>query len=181
MKYMRSIMLAAAVLSVFAGSVRAEELTDADYQDLDKLHTKIVKMKKQMDRLVKDIVSTYSDDAALLPGGFGQDVRVDIVEDAKQVTVRADLPGMDKDKIDITLEQGRFLKIAGSRDVAKQETAPGVVKQERMSGRFERVVALPVECMPSGITATYKSGVLEVAIPKKEPVTEPPVKIKVAG
>ena len=107
------------------------------------------------------------------------DVNVDILQNEKNVIVKADLPGMEKDKINITLESGRFLKISGSREIVKDQSSPGIVKQERFSGSFEKTVELPCEVENSGISATYKDGVLEVTIPKKAPVKEDKVKINV--
>jgi HSP20 family protein len=84
---------------------------------------------------------------------------------------------MDKDKITVTLESGKLLKISGSREAMKQEAGPNVVKRERMVGKFERAIELPAECKSDGISASYKNGVLEVRIPKKE--TAKPEMIKV--
>jgi HSP20 family protein len=153
--------------------------SDDEYRDLDQLHNKIVRMKKEMDRLIKDVVSTYPEQGNLASGSFGEDVKVDIAQTDKDIIVRADLPGMAKDKIEITLEKNRILKIAGTRETVKKETAPGMIKQERSLGKFERVLELPAEGMSGGITASYKDGVLEIVIPKKKALEEEKVKIKV--
>jgi HSP20 family protein len=115
---------------------------------------------------------------AVLPD-FGQDVRVDVVENENNIVVTADLPGMDKSKIDITLDQGRILTIAGTREMVSQKTAPGMVRQERMVGKFQRAVELPAECMNDGIKANYKDGVLTVDIQKKKLPKKEVVKVKV--
>lgn len=170
------------ILGILAisGSVFAETgPSEQDYKNLDELRAKLVRMRREMDRFIKDIVSTYPDQAINAVDVFGQDVKVDITQTDKDVIVKADLPGMDKDKIEVTLMNNKILKIGGSREMAKQEAGPGVVKQERMTGRFERVLELPVECMNEGIKAAYKNGVLEVDIPKMKPGKEEAVKIKV--
>jgi len=175
-------MLAMAIsLVLMAGIACAEiSLEEEDYKNLDKLHNKIVRMKKEMDRLMKDIVETYPTGQGVSVTDFGQDVRVDVIENEKDIVVKADLPGMDKDRIDITLENNKTLKITGVRDIIKKESSPGVVMQERSLGKFERVLELPAEGTSVGIKASYKDGVLEIVIPKREPSKEEKVKIKVS-
>jgi HSP20 family protein len=146
---------------------------------MERLHKRLVRVKRQVDSLMKDLVDTTTDQAGGLVSDFGQAVRVDITQDATNMMVKADLPGMDKDRIDITLVNNRLLRIAGTRNVAREEKAPGVVRQERMSGHFERILQLPAEGMSEGLKAIYQNGVLEVTIPKKSPGEEKRVKIKV--
>lgn len=174
---MKKIVLLAVCLAFCTGVAYAAMPTDKDYENLDELRVKIVRMKREMDKFMKDIISTYPNDGTF--DTFGQDIRVDMTQTDTDVIVRADLPGMAKDKIEITLENSRILRIAGIRDMEKKETAPGVVRQERMQGRFERVLELPAECRNEDIKATYKDGVLEVIIPKVAQAKEKPVKISV--
>ncbi len=151
--------------------------TEEDYRNLDELRAKLVRMRREMDKFMKDIIGTYSETGKPFMEEFGQDVKVDVTQADKEVIVKADLPGMDKDKIDITLENNKILKIAGMREAMKSQAAPGIVKQERMQGKFERVLELPAECMSEGIKATYKNGVLEIVIPKKAKTKEEMIKI----
>ncbi|MFA4981572.1 MAG: Hsp20/alpha crystallin family protein [Candidatus Omnitrophota bacterium] len=175
---MKKILLAALICVLAAGPALAETPSDADYRDLEQLRTKLVRMKREMDKFIRDISATYPEQGAAA-GVFDQDVRVDITENDKDIMVKADLPGMEKDKIEVTLENGRLLKIAGAREIVKKETAPGMVRQERSSGRFERMLELPSECLSEGIGAAYMNGVLEITIPKKAKAKEEEVKIKV--
>ena len=165
MRKIFSILIIFAVL-VSATILHAAMPTEDDYKNLDELRAKLVRMKKEMDRFMKDIMANSPGLENRLSEYYGQDVRVDVSEDGKNIVVRADLLGMEKDKIDIALENNRFLRIKGLRESLKKETAQGVVKQERMTGKFERVLELPQECKDEGIKATYKNGVLEVIIPK---------------
>lgn len=174
---MKTIVAFAVCLGLAAGIAYAAMPTDKDYENLDELRVKIVRMKREMDKFMKEIISTYPQDGTF--DTFGQEIRVDVTQTEKDVVVRADLPGMAKDKIEITLENSRVLRIAGARDIEKKETAPGMVRQERMQGRFERVLELPVECKNEGIKATYKDGVLEIVIPKAEQAKEKSVKVSV--
>ena len=141
--------------------------SDDIYKDLDQLKLQIRKMKREMSGLIKEVTEDYSSDSRALVDGWGQDIRIDVTETEKDVLVRADLPGMDKDKIEVTLEQNKLLKIAGSRDVMKNQSSQGVVVQERARGVFSRTIELPVECRSDGIKASYSNGVLDISIPKK--------------
>jgi HSP20 family protein len=157
-----------------------EQSQAQDEKNLAILSKRLVSMKKNMDKFVKDMTVAYSSEAGDMAGTlYGSDMKVDIAENDKDFIVTADLPGMDKDKIDIMLEDGKVLKISGVRSSEKKETAPGVVRQERMEGKFERIFELPAECKSEGISASYDNGVLEITIPKKEPVKKDTVKVKV--
>jgi len=177
---MKKLALFVFVLIFTAGVAHAAVTSEDDeYKNLEKVRTKVVRMKREMDKFMKEIMSTYPDQGTAGVGDYGQDSRVDMVESDKEFDVKADIPGMSKDKIDITLENGKILKITGSREFMKSETGPGVVKQERSLGKFERVLELPSEGVNEGIRASYKDGVLEVIIPKKAPSKTEKVKIKV--
>ena len=164
-------------INAYAQSTTTDEDT---VRDITALRKKLSQMKRQMDLLMGDIISTPAMTGTAVTGAFGSDIYVDIIQNDKNVVVKADLPGMEKDKIDITLDNDRFLKISGSREMMKSEKSPGVVRQERFSGKFSKVVELPCEVTPVGINATYKDGVLEITIPRKtQNAKEESVKINV--
>jgi len=176
---MRKILIIMSIILIAAGEAYpATQKTSDEYEDLALLRKKIVRMKRELDTFIKEVVSESPEQQNLL-SSYGEGVKVDLAEDEKSYIVKADLPGMAKDKIDITLENNKVLKIAGKRDVAQGQTSPGVVMQERMQGEFERVIELPGEGMSSGLTATYNEGVLEISIPKKKPSKEEKIKIKI--
>jgi len=152
---------------------------DTTAQDLSTLRKKLSRVKHEMDLLIKDMVSGAPMVGDAVLKDFAGDVSVDVLQNERNVIVKADLPGMEKDKINVILESGRYLKISGSREMLKSQAAPGVVKQERFFGGFEKTVELPCEVESSGIGATYKDGVLEITIPKKALAKEDKVKISV--
>jgi HSP20 family protein len=178
---MKKIITLLSIITLFSSAlVCAQNTADNETsRDFSVLRKKIVQMKREMDLLMKDIISTAPATGEAVMGTFGNDVYVDVLQNDKNVIVKADLPGMDKDKINVTLDNDRFLKITGSREMVKNEKAPGVVRQERFSGNFSKVVELPCEVTPVGINATYKDGVLEITIPKKAQVKEETVKISI--
>ena len=179
MRKMFMAMLLVCAITVIPAYGQTQSSSEDEYVDLKQLRQKIVRMKQEVDKLIKDITATAPVVGESLVGGFGQDVRVDVTETDKSVIVKADLPGMDKDKIDISLERGKTLTISGSREIVQKMTAPGVVHQERMSGKFQRTIELPAECLNEGIKASYNSGVLDIEIPKKKEAKKEAVKIKV--
>ncbi len=176
-KRIAAIILAIAFSAGLAFSETTSDETTA--QDLSTLRKKLSRVKREMDLLIKDMVSGASTVSDAVLKDLAGDVSVDVLQNEESVTVRADLPGMEKDKINIMLENGRLLKISGTREMMKSQAAPGIVRQERFFGSFEKTVELPCEVENSGINATYKDGVLEITIPKKAPTKEDKVKIRV--
>jgi len=158
------ILLSMILLSSFA---YADTTDDNVTRDMTILRKKLGQVKREMDLLVRDFTSNMPVAGEPMAGTFGGDIYVDVLQTEKTVIVKADLPGMDKDKIDVTLDNDRFLKISGTRSITKSEKSPGVVRQERFYGNFSKVVELPCEVTPVGINASYKDGVLEITIPKK--------------
>lgn len=90
---------------------------------------------------------------------------VDIQEEPEHYLLRADLPGVDPDKIDVTMENG-VLTIRGNRDTEKRENRGGFQRYERVRGSFLRRFTLPDTANGEDIKAQTRNGVLEVTIPK---------------
>lgn len=92
---------------------------------------------------------------------------VDVEETKDQFVVKAELPGMKKDDVKITVV-GNELVISGER---RQEEVTGdrtYHRMERSYGKFRRAMALPTEIESSNVSASYVDGVLEVILPKSE-------------
>jgi len=177
---MKKLIPVLVLLALISGIAHAQTIPeDNEYKDMEQLRKRIVRMKKEMNKLMEEVVSKPSKEWGDLRWSSEGSFRVDVAENDKEIVVKADLPGMEKDKIDITLENDRILKIAGTRETVKDQTAPGAVKQERSFGKFERILELPSDGIGDGIKASYKDGVLEVIIPKKKPSKEGTVKVKV--
>ena len=92
---------------------------------------------------------------------------VDIDEDDKSVTIKADLPDMDRKDIDLSVENG-CLTLHGERKAEKEEKGKTHRRMERSYGMFERTFALPENIDSDHISADYKNGVLLVTMPKTE-------------
>ena len=94
---------------------------------------------------------------------------VDILEENDRFVLRADLPGVSVDDIDVTMEDG-LLSISGERARESSETEDGVRRFERRVGKFVRRFSLPDTADADNITARNVNGVLEIAIPKQAEV-----------
>ncbi len=89
----------------------------------------------------------------------------DIVESDKQFTIMADLPGIEKKQVKVTLKD-RILKIEGTRELYL-ENDEKLKREERAQGSFIRSFSIPDHADPSSIEASFKNGVLTVRISKK--------------
>ena len=101
---------------------------------------------------------------------------VDVHEEAERYVVRADLPGVSPDDIEITAEAG-VLTLKGERKVNGQQSEGNYQRVERVAGNFVRRFTLPEAAQTDGIKANHVNGVLEVSIPKQ--VKPEPRRIKV--
>jgi HSP20 family protein len=102
-------------------------------------------------------------------------VKMDLVRENGTFKILAELPGMEKDKIRIMVENG-ILTIGGER-IRGENKDNEVVRSERFFGSFTRSFKLPDTIEKSGISADYKNGLLEVTLPVKE--EEKPKQIEV--
>jgi len=103
---------------------------------------------------------------------------VDIKEEANKFVIYADVPGVQVEDIEITMDQG-VLTVKGERKVEKDEENNGYRRIERAHGTFHRRFSLPDSADAERIQAKSKDGVLEIVIPKHEKVQ--PRKITVQG
>ena len=103
---------------------------------------------------------------------------IDVAEDEKAVTVRADVPGMEAKDLDVEVS-GNQLTIRGHREDEWSKTEGGIHRQERRSGSFSRTVSLPAYVDASKIEARYDKGTLTVVAPKTR--GQGPKRVQVSG
>ncbi len=92
---------------------------------------------------------------------------VDVVMEKDNVLVRAEVPGMTKDNLDISLN-GDILTIKGEKHQEKESKEKNIYRSERVYGSFQRSFVLPSAVNAEKISAAYNNGVLEITLPKKE-------------
>lgn len=99
---------------------------------------------------------------------------IDVTEDRANLYIRAEIPGVTKEDIQLVMRGTGGLEISGVKTNIVPEGETEVVRGERRYGKFSRTVALPqeVEVDANAITAKYIDGVLTVTLPKKEQETE---------
>lgn len=103
---------------------------------------------------------------------------VDVREDENRYIVKADLPGISKEGLDVSITDN-VLTIRGERKEQEDQKAKGYWHSERWSGVFHRSLELPAEVDASKVGASFKDGVLELSIPKPEQVKPRQIKIEV--
>jgi len=92
---------------------------------------------------------------------------VDVIEHSDRFVVECDLPGIDKQDLDITMAS-EVLTIKGEKKPQRSADKAKVYKNEAWTGSFQRTISLPAGVDPDKVEAAYKDGVLSVTIPKKE-------------
>jgi HSP20 family protein len=92
---------------------------------------------------------------------------LDLYEDKDGLVAKVELPGMKKEDIAISLEDG-VLTVSGERKQDPRHDAATACRCERVLGRFERRISLPAKVDAAKITAAYTDGVLTVTLPKAE-------------
>lgn len=92
---------------------------------------------------------------------------VDVRDENGTLKLRADLPGVKKEDIQVTVDRDVISIVAESRGDKEQEDANGLMYRERFTGRYARSFRLNTEVELDKANATYVDGVLELVLPKK--------------
>ena len=103
---------------------------------------------------------------------------VDILENENELVVKADLPDIKFEDMDVHIENGT-LTLRGERKFEKQGEKGGYHRVERGYGTFERSFTLPETVDSEHVKADYKNGVLTVTLPKKEIAKPRQVKVEI--
>jgi len=103
---------------------------------------------------------------------------VDISEDEKEYCIRAELPGVKKEEVKVTVENG-VLSISGERKYEKEEKNRKYHRIERAYGNFLRSFSLPDDADGSKVSAEFKDGVLYVHLAKDEKAKPKAIEVKV--
>jgi HSP20 family protein len=124
-------------------------------------------MRRQIDELFNELSSGQRFG---VPFGEGFTPRIDVTESDGELTVCAELPGVEEKDLEVTLN-GNQLTIRGEkkREHEEKDEKRGVYHRvERSYGSFQRTMTLPYDVDPSRVSAEFKSGVLKVKLPKPE-------------
>ena len=139
--------------------------------------TGISHLRDDMNRLLEDFFGETAEERA--PAEMMRMPKVDIIDHPDAVVVRAELPGIDKDKVQLEASTDALL-IRAEMLKEQEEKGENYLRRERRMGSFQRVVPLPVEVKPDAVKARYRDGILEVTLPKSETArSRQPVKIDI--
>ncbi|PYM13233.1 MAG: heat-shock protein Hsp20, partial [Verrucomicrobia bacterium] len=104
---------------------------------------------------------------------------LDVYEDKDNLIVKAELPGMKREEIDISFHDGT-LTITGERKYEEKNEDAETYRAERFFGKFHRTLALPKPVQSDKATATYKDGILTVTLPKTEEAKPKQIQVNVS-
>lgn len=104
---------------------------------------------------------------------------VDVTESDDEYRVRADLPGVKKEDLDVSLRDGVLTINAETKEEKKEEKEGRVIRQERRYGKFVRSMRLGDSVDADKIKADYKDGVLNLVLPKAEKVKAKKIDVQV--
>ncbi len=121
------------------------------------------KLEQELDEFFAGAMPWAGGIRSLPPGTFPA-VNVASTNDAVSVYVFA--PGIDSKALDISMQQN-VLSIGGKRAAPKDSSAT-YYRNERFDGEFRRVIALPDDVNPDKVEATYRDGVVEIRVQRRE-------------
>jgi HSP20 family protein len=127
---------------------------------------------REMDEIAREMWDSWRPfnlDQSLVP-------HTDMCEEEDQLVMKTELPGIEKDDLDITLEGDRLTIKAEKKEEVKEDTTHHT--RERYYGQYLRSVILPYPVKEDKITATLDNGVLELRLPKAEEVTAKRIEVK---
>ena len=104
---------------------------------------------------------------------------VDIFETDNEVVVKAEMPGMNANDIDVRLENN-VLTLKGERHFEKEAKEENYHRIEREYGTFNRSFALPRTVNGDKVSAEYRDGILKIVLPKKEETKPKAIKVAAA-
>ena len=121
-------------------------------------------LRDELDRLFESPWAELTRTSQLLSGWTPA---LDVHEDKDNFVIQAELPGMKREEIDVSLHDGA-LSISGERKTEKKYEEAEVYRTERFFGKFQRTVTLPAPVAADKVKAQYKDGVLTITLPKTE-------------
>ncbi|MCS7181197.1 MAG: Hsp20/alpha crystallin family protein [bacterium] len=133
----------------------------------------VLDLKDDFDRLIDRF---FSRDFEIWEGVRAFDV--DIYEDADNVIVKAEIPGMNKEDISVSLTEDT-ITISGKKAEEKKVEKENYYRKEIRTGSFSRSFTLPCGVDKEKVKAVYKNGILEITLPKLEKEKTKEVKIEV--
>lgn len=164
---MKKLLMIPLIASMFAVSgVNADSSKQADvYNPFEEMR----KMQQEMDQIFQkfhermmkeDIFSTF-------PSSFPATPAMDLKDNGDSYLLKMDIPGSEKNEINITTKDG-VLTVEAKSKKEESDKSKGFIKHERFEGVYMRSMTLPQDADGDKLESDYKNGVLTITIPKKK-------------
>lgn len=138
-----------------------------------------LRLQQEIDDFFKKPLSTGFFGEQGLWGDHGWYPKVDVREGKKQLTVEAEIPGVDPSDIDLSLD-GRVLRIKGEKKSESEDRTDGYYHFERAYGFFNRKIELPADVDPEKVEASFKKGVLKIKLRKTKEAETKRIEVRAA-
>lgn len=138
----------------------------------------LLSLQERMNRMFQESLSRSRGEEEEIVSAGAWKPPVDIFESADRIVLRADLPGVAQEDIDLRIENGA-LRLRGERRLPDGARPEDYHRIERPFGNFVRVFALPNSVDPSKVKAEFRNGVLDVTLAKRQESQARPVSIEV--
>ncbi len=132
---------------------------------------RLTDLREEIDRLFEAPLARTSEFLGWAPA-------FDVYEEKDNFVVKAELPGMKKEDISVSLHDGNLI-ISGERKNEVKSEGAEVYRAERYVGKFQRSVSLPMPVIAGKVTAEYKDGILTVTLPKSEEAKPKQIEVQV--
>jgi HSP20 family protein len=145
--------------------------------------SELSRMEREMERMFEDFFGGRRRPfwpARWLPGR-GMEISagaVDVYEEKDDIVVKAELPGMEKDNIEVNISD-HHLTIKGEKKKEEEIKEEDYYRSERSYGSFVRSLELPKDIQTDKVKAAFKNGILEIRMPKTEEAKKKEIKVKV--
>jgi len=130
---------------------------------------------------LREVMNRWFDDFTHGPSWMtpfdGNHIAVDVMETGDDVIVKAEIPGLKAEEVDISLS-GDLLTIKGETRTEQKIEKANYVRQERRVGSFERTLTLPASINADKAKAEFENGVLTLTLPKAEEAKPKVIKVK---
>ena len=134
------------------------------------------RLQGEIDRLFEEPFGSWWNPSGALTEDWAP--AVDVYEDKDNVVVKAELPGMKKEELEVYMT-GDNLNLAGERRTESEEKSGHTYRAERYFGRFHRSIPLPFAVDATRIEAHYKDGILRIVCPKSEESKRIQIEVKI--
>ncbi len=132
-------------------------------------------LQDEVNRLFSSNLPRFFNDEGIARGAWSPNV--DIFENKDQIVIEAELPGMNREDFDLSVENN-VLTLYGERRFEKKDEGDNYHRVERSYGSFSRSFTLPQSVSAEGANAEFRNGVLRVSLPKREEVKARKIQIK---